>query len=52
MNLPPVLVLVALLVGGTIFGFLGTIFAVPIFGIIYEFTKEFLQKKKEEGLSQ
>ncbi len=47
MDLPPVLVLIALLVGGTIFGFLGTIFAVPVFGIIYEFTKEFLEKKRE-----
>ncbi len=51
MDLPPVLVLIALLVGGTIFGFLGTIFAVPVFGIIYEFTKEFLEKKREVDAS-
>lgn len=49
MDLPPVLVLISLLVGARIFGFLGTIFAVPVFGIIYEFTKEFLEKKKEEN---
>lgn len=51
MDLPPVLVLIALLVGGTVFGFLGTIFAVPVFGIAYEFTKEFLEKRKEEQTS-
>ena len=45
-NIPPVLVLVSLLLGAKIFGFLGMIFAVPVFGIIYEFTKEFLEKKK------
>jgi len=50
-NLPPVLVLVSLLVGAKLFGFLGTIFAVPVFGIIYEFLKEFLEKRRE-SLSQ
>ena len=47
-NLPPVLVLLSLLLGAKIFGFLGTIFAVPVFGIIYEFVKEFLEKRREE----
>lgn len=47
-GLPPVLVLLALVIGGKLFGFLGAIFAVPVFGILYEFTKEFLEKKKEE----
>lgn len=47
-DLPPVLVLLALVIGGEMFGFLGTIFSVPIAGIIYEFLKEFLEKKKEE----
>ena len=32
--------------GAKIFGFLGMIFAVPVFGIIYEFTKEFLEKRR------
>ncbi len=49
-DIPPVLVLVSLLLGAKIFGFLGIIFAVPIFGIIYEFVKEFLEKRKQEGL--
>jgi len=47
-DLPPVLVLISLLIGGTIFGILGMIFIVPIFGIIYEFLKEFLERKKQE----
>ncbi len=47
LDLPPVLVLISLLVGGTIFGILGMIFVVPVFGIIYEFLKEFLEKRKE-----
>lgn len=47
-GLPPVLVLLAIVIGGKIFGFLGAIFAIPIFGILYEFIKEFLEKKKEE----
>lgn len=49
-DVPPVLVLISLLIGAQLFGFLGTIFAVPVFGIIYEFVKEFLEKKKEDGL--
>jgi predicted PurR-regulated permease PerM len=47
-NIPPALVLIALLIGSQVFGFLGVIFAVPVFGIIYEFTKEFLEKRKTE----
>ncbi len=50
-GLPPALVLLSLVVGGKIFGFLGIVFAVPVFGIIYEFIKEFLEKNKE-GLAQ
>jgi len=49
-DVPPVLVLLSLLVGAQLFGFLGMIFAVPVFGIIYEFLKEFLEKKKEGEL--
>lgn len=47
-DVPPVLVLISLLVGAKLFGFLGTIFAVPVFGILYEFIKEFLEKRREE----
>jgi predicted PurR-regulated permease PerM len=44
-------VLVALLIGGTLFGFLGIIFIVPVFGIVYEATREFLIKRKEDQVS-
>ncbi len=50
-DIPPVLVLISLLVGARVFGFLGTIFIVPVFGIIYEFVKELLEKRKEEAFS-
>jgi len=46
-DLPPVLVLISLLLGAKIFGFLGTIFIVPVSGIIYEFVKEIIEKKRE-----
>lgn len=51
-GLPPILVLLSLVVGSMIFGFLGAIFAVPVFGIFYEFIKEFLEKRKEEEAAQ
>jgi len=46
-GLSPVLVLVALAIGGTLWGFLGAILAVPLAGILFEFFREFLQKKRE-----
>ena len=45
-DLPPILVLIGLLVGAQLFGFLGAVFAVPVFGIVYEFAKEFLERRK------
>lgn len=51
-GLPPVLVLISLVIGTMLFGFLGAIFAVPVFGILYEFIKEFLEKRKEEEAAQ
>lgn len=47
-GLPPVLVLISLTVGGQIAGFLGGILAIPLTGILFEFFKEFLRKRKEE----
>ncbi len=47
-NIPPVLVLISLVVGAKLFGFLGAIFAVPVSGIFYEFIKELLGKRREE----
>lgn len=46
-GLPPVLVLLALVVGGDLWGFLGAILAVPLFGILFEFLRGFLEKRRE-----
>jgi predicted PurR-regulated permease PerM len=47
-GMPPVLVLIALIVGGKLWGIMGAILAIPLFGILFEFIKEFLKKKREE----
>jgi predicted PurR-regulated permease PerM len=47
-GLPPVLVLVSLMFGGKLFGVMGAILAIPLFGILFEFIKEFLKKKRDE----
>lgn len=47
-GLPPVLVLLSLSIGGILWGFLGAILAIPLAGILYEFLKEFLEKRKSE----
>jgi predicted PurR-regulated permease PerM len=45
-GLPPVLVSFALAVGGILWGFWGAILAIPFFGILFEFVKEFFQNRK------
>lgn len=47
-GLSPVLVLIALVIGGKLWGGLGAILAIPVFGIFFEFLRDFLKKKKEE----
>lgn len=47
-GLPPVLVLLALVIGGELWGFLGAILAVPLFGILFEFLKGFLEKRRDQ----
>ena len=47
-GIPPVLVLIALLVGGKLWGVLGAILAIPLAGVIFEFLNDFLKKRKEE----
>lgn len=47
-GLPAALVLIALLVGAKLWGVLGAILAIPVAGILFEFLKDFLSKKKEE----
>jgi len=47
-GLPPVIVLIALLIGGKLWGILGAILAIPLAGILFEFLRDFLKKRKEE----
>ena len=47
-GLSPVLVLISLAIGGKLWGILGAILAIPLAGIIFEFLKEFLEKRKRE----
>ncbi len=47
-GLSPVLVLMSLAIGGTLWGILGAILVVPLAGIIVEFISIFLRKRKEE----
>jgi len=46
-GLPPVLVLVALAIGGKLLGILGAVLAIPLAGVIFEFLRDFLKKRKE-----
>lgn len=46
-GLPPVLVLISLLIGAKLFGILGAILGIPLAGVLYEFLREFLIKKRE-----
>lgn len=47
-GLSPTLVLISLVIGGKLWGILGAILMVPIAGILFEFLKDFLKKRKEE----
>lgn len=49
MGVPPVLVLISLAVGGELWGVMGAILAIPLFGILFEFLRDFLKKRKEEA---
>jgi len=46
-GLPPVLVLISLAIGGKLLGILGAVLAIPLAGVIYEFLRDFLKKRKE-----
>jgi predicted PurR-regulated permease PerM len=48
-GLSPVMVLFSLAIGGTLWGFWGAILAIPLFGILFEFSKEYLEKGKEKA---
>jgi len=38
-----------LLIGARLWGIMGAILVIPMAGIFYEFSRQFLQKKKEES---
>ena len=48
-GIPPVLVIISLLIGARLWGIMGAILVIPMAGIFYEFSRQFLQKKKEES---
>lgn len=50
-GLPPVLVLVALAIGGKLWGIMGAVLIVPLSGILFEFLRDFLRKQKETKAS-
>ena len=47
-GVPSALVLISLVIGAKLWGILGALLAIPLFGISFEFLKEFLQKKKDK----
>ncbi len=47
-GLSPVLVIMALAIGGVLWGALGALLAIPLAGILFEFLKEFFEKRKKE----
>jgi len=49
-SLSPVLVLIALAIGGTFWGVLGAILAIPLAGIIFEVIKDYLKLREKEGV--
>ena len=48
-DIPPVLVLLSLVIGGELLGVLGAILAVPLGGILFELIRDFLKKRREEA---
>ncbi|MFH1451424.1 MAG: AI-2E family transporter [bacterium] len=49
-DLPSVLVLMSLAVGGILWGFLGAVLITPLVGILFYFLKDFLKQKREREL--
>ena len=47
-GLPSALVLVSLIIGARLWGIFGMILVVPLAGILFEFIRDFLKKKKEK----
>ena len=49
LGIPPALLLLTLAIGGALWGPLGAILCVPLGGILFEFIRDFLKKKREEN---
>ncbi len=47
-GLPPALVLISFAIGVQFWGIMGAILAIPLAGVLYEFLRDFLKKRKEE----
>jgi len=47
-GLSPTLVLIALAIGGQFWGVMGAILAIPLAGIMFEFLRDFLKRRKEQ----
>ena len=47
-GLPPTLVIISLVIGAQFWGIMGAILAIPLAGILFEFLRDFLKRRKEE----
>ena len=47
-GLPPLIALLAVIIGGSMFGFIGMIISIPLFSILYNVFNEFIDKKIKE----
>jgi predicted PurR-regulated permease PerM len=47
-GVPAAVVLISLIIGAQLWGILGALLAIPLFGNLFEFTKEFLQRKRDK----
>lgn len=52
MGLSPILVLLALVIGGKLWGVLGAVLAIPLTGVIVEVVKEYFARKKEKETAE
>ena len=50
-GLSPAVVLIALAIGAELWGVVGAVLAIPIAGILFEFLRDFLKKRREEGVA-
>jgi len=46
-GMPPALVLIALAIGGKLWGILGAILVIPLAGIVFEILRDYLEKQRE-----